>query len=69
MREDDRKNENEHHAWANAPIYQETSNLLENLEEYYHKEFASLVYGMLPEFNTIHETLHMIAKTLNEKTI
>lgn len=74
VREDDRKNENEHHGWANeplyqAPIYKETSTLLENLEAYYHKEFSSLVHGTLPEFHAIIKTIESIAHTLKEKTL
>lgn len=74
VREDDRKNENEHHGWANeplyqAPIYKETSTLLENLEAYYHKEFSSLVHGTLPEFHAIIKTIKSIAHTLKEKTL
>ncbi len=74
VREDDRKNENEHSSWANdplyqAPIYQNTAKLLTNLEEYYQKEFASLVHGKLPEFVLILEKIEFIAKKLNDEAL
>lgn len=74
VREDDRKNENEHSSWANdplyqAPIYQNTAKLLTDLEEYYQKEFASLVHGELPEFVLILEKIELIAQKLNEEAL
>lgn len=70
VKEDDSDNVQFNEEWAgkallDAPVFQETSEILARLESYYHRTFRSLVYGELPDIQEIEKTLLLLKGRLS----
>jgi hypothetical protein len=62
VKDDDSDNKQFNEDWAgkpilDAPVFKETSLIMSRLHSYYHETFRSLVYGELPDMQTIEESI------------
>jgi hypothetical protein len=62
VKDDDSDNKQFNEDWAgkpilDAPVFKETSLIMSRLHSYYHETFRSLVYGELPDIQTIEESI------------
>lgn len=71
VKEDDTDNKQFNDDWAakplaEAPIFDDPSEIISRLDTYYHHTFKSLVYGDLPDIQDVEKSILLVKGRLNE---
>lgn len=71
VKEDDTDNKQFNDDWSSkplveAPIFNETSELISRLDTYYHGDFKKMVYGELPSIKEVEKSILLVKGRLHE---